>query len=128
MMTVADVLEMGLANMSAEQRAEYNMFHEVRDEVEQIAGIEGLQGVTDHVLVVDHANSIHEHGIEAVTANNLQIIGLNVHKNKGNESRPRMGFDVQVSKVIAVLESETDLTQEQRTQIAGALEPLRIFF
>lgn len=71
----------GISKLSPQERARYYDFISIRDKINKLSNV---------VFEVDHANTIHEHGINAITPDNLQLLTKEDNKLHGSKSHPRM--------------------------------------
>lgn len=79
---------------------------------------------------VDHANTIHEHGIDAIDYRNLQLLSPRVNQSKNKESLPKMDWNVQVQKIKSVLDANyyRPLSKEQNKRIDMILAQFKLFY
>lgn len=122
--TRAQIEAEGIASLDEDDQDRYSMFFKViGPKLSAMAGVYSFD--------VDHANSIHEHGIKAITPDNLQILERGLNRSKNSDSAKRMSWAQQeyhIRQIIGMGRMFDPLTDSETKKLERVLRMLKLVY
>ncbi|EGR0760795.1 hypothetical protein ETS21_17975 [Vibrio parahaemolyticus] len=111
----------GEERLSTYDKFRYDEFWRISSSLSSVANFNNL-------FDVDHAKSIHEHGIDAIHPDNLNIMLFRANRKKSSKSHSRYTWERQEEVVWASLKAVVELNSDEEMVVKALLAQLKALY
>lgn len=107
--------------LSDYERFRYGEFWRIASALSEVAEFHNL-------FDVDHAKSIREHGVNAITPDNLNIMMFRANRKKSWKSQARYSWERQVEVIWSSISAVTVLSEDQKRVVLALINQLKALY